>query len=60
MSESHSLKVWWRILKKFKLGNFWRNLKNNILTKVLDESILRKFSSTPSKNDVIGGLTKPQ
>ena len=60
MSESHSLKVWWRILKKFKLDNFWRNLKNNILTKVLDESILRKFSSTPSKNDVIGGLTKQQ
>ena len=31
--------------------------KNNILTKLVDESILRKFSNTPSQNN-IGGLTK--
>ena len=32
--------------------------KNNILTKLLDENILRKFSSAPSQNIVIGGLTR--
>ena len=31
--------------------------KNNILTKLLDENILRKFSSSPSQNNIIGGLT---
>ena len=32
--------------------------KNNILTKLLVENILRKFSNTPSQNDIIGGLTR--
>ena len=32
--------------------------KNNILNKLLDENILRKFSNTPSQNDIIGGLTR--
>ena len=32
--------------------------KNNILTKLLNENILRKFSNTPSQNDIIGGLTR--
>ena len=32
--------------------------KNNILTKLLDEIILRKFSNIPSRNDIIGGLTR--
>ena len=35
-----------------------RDAKNNFLTKLLDENISRKFSSTPSQNDIIGGLTK--
>ena len=34
------------------------NAKNNILTKLLDENILRKFSNTPSQNDNIGDLTR--
>ena len=33
-------------------------MKKNILTKLLDENILRKFSNTPSQNDIIGGLTR--
>ena len=32
--------------------------KNNILTKLLDENILRKFSNTPSQNNNIGGLRR--
>ena len=32
--------------------------KNNILTKLLDENILRKFSNTSPQNDIIGGLTR--
>ena len=32
--------------------------KNNILTKLLDENILRKFSNTRSQNDINGGLTR--
>ena len=32
--------------------------KNNILTKLLDENISRKFSSIPSQNDITGGLTR--
>ena len=32
--------------------------KNNILTKLLDENILRRFSNTPSQNNIIGGLTR--
>ena len=32
--------------------------KNYILTKLLDENISRKFSSTPSQNDITGGLTR--
>ena len=32
--------------------------KNNILTKLLDENILRKFSNTPSQNNIVGGLTR--
>ena len=32
--------------------------KNNILTKLLAEIILRKFSNTPAQNDIIGGLTR--
>ena len=29
-----------------------------VLTKLLDENILRKFSNTPSQNNIIGGLTR--
>ena len=32
--------------------------KNNILTKLLHENILRKLSNTPSQNDIIGRLTR--
>ena len=32
--------------------------KNNILTKLLDENTLRKFSNIPSQNYIIGGLTR--
>ena len=32
--------------------------KNNILTKLLDENILRRFSNAPSQNNIIGGLTR--
>ena len=32
--------------------------KNNILTKLLDENILRKFSNTPSQNNNIRGLRR--
>ena len=32
--------------------------KINILTKLLDENILRKFSNTPSQNNIIGRLTR--
>ena len=34
------------------------DVKNNILTKLLDENILRKFSNTFSQNDIICGLTR--
>ena len=34
------------------------NTKNNILTKLLDENTLRKFSNISSQNDIIGGLTR--
>ena len=40
-----------------KLQTDQLDAKNNILTKLLDENILRKFSNTPSQNN-IGGLTK--
>ena len=32
--------------------------KNIILAKLLVENILRKFSNTPSQNDIIGGLAR--
>ena len=32
--------------------------KNNILTKLFDENISRKFSKIPSQNDIISGLTR--
>ena len=32
--------------------------KNNILTKLLDENILRRFSNAPSQNNIIGGLKR--
>ena len=32
--------------------------KNNILIKLLHENISRKFSNTPSQNDIIGRLTR--
>ena len=34
------------------------DVKSNILTKLLDENNLRKFSNTPSQNDIIGRLTR--
>ena len=40
-----------QILKEF-------DSKNSILTKLLNENILRKFSKTPSQNDIIGVLTR--
>ena len=39
-----------------KLQTDQLDAKNNILTKLLDENILRKFSNTPSQNN--GGLTR--
>ena len=33
-------------------------MQEKILTKLLDENILRKFSNTPSQNNSIGGLTR--
>ena len=39
-----------------KLQTDQLDAKNNILTKLLDENILRKFSNTPSQNH--GGLTR--
>ena len=33
-------------------------MQEKILTKLLDENILRKFSNTPSQNNRIGGLTR--
>ena len=39
-----------------KLQTDQLDAKNNILTKLLDENILRKFSNTPSQNS--GGLTR--
>ena len=45
--------------KKLQTDQLLKKLdaKNNIWTKLLDENILRKFSNTPSQNN-IGGLTK--
>ena len=42
--------------KKFRADQL--DVKNNILTKLLDENIFREFSKTPSQNDVIDGLNK--
>ena len=39
-----------------KLQTDQLDAKNNILTKLLDENILRKFSNTPSQSN--GGLTR--
>ena len=33
-------------------------MQEKILTKLLDENILRKFSNTPSQNNSISGLTR--
>ena len=41
-----------------KLQTDQLDAKNNILTKLLDENILRKFSNTPSQNNIIGRLTR--
>ena len=45
---------------KFQTNQLLKELdaKNNILTKLLDENISRKFSSIPSQNDITGGLTR--
>ena len=42
--------------KKFRADQL--DVKNNILTKLLDENIFREFSKTPLQNDVIDGLNK--
>ena len=34
--------------------------KNNILNKLLNENILKKFSNIPSQNDIMGGLPRQQ
>ena len=46
--------------KKFQIDQLLKELdaKNNILTKLLDENILRTFSNIPSQNNTIGRLTK--
>ena len=46
--------------KKFQTDQLLQELdaKNSILTKLLEENILRKFSNTPSQNNIIGGLTR--
>ena len=46
--------------KKFQTDQLLKELdaKNNILTKLLDENILRTFSNIPSQNNTIGRLTK--
>ena len=48
--------------KKLQTNQLLKELdaKNNILTKLLDENILRKFSNTPSRNDIIGASTRQQ
>ena len=46
--------------KKLQTDQLLKELdgKNNILTKLLDKNTLRKFSNTPSQNDIFSGLTR--
>ena len=46
--------------KKFPTDQLLKRLdqKNDILNKLLDKNIFKKFSNTPSQNDIIGGLTR--
>ena len=48
--------------KKLQTNQLLKELdaKNNILTKLLDENMLRKFSNTLSRNDIIGASTRQQ
>ena len=48
--------------KKFQTDLLLKELdaKNNILNKLLNENILKKFSNTPSQNDIMGGLPRQQ